>query len=1265
MERTYEQHHVVGSMRMDFRLTDPSLGREVQETLSQLARKKLMPAMEAVFSEVCSPDVTHRLERLVVDLGVVPLAHLEEEILARFTPRLKQALEDALRSSPERGASVDARAAGIEEPSSLALFEHLLQHGALPWWAGAQSGASLEDLFMELVVTERTRMEQVIRRLGAWQQVRLRLIRQFSPKALSALVELLEPADAVMILQCAEHLGQLHEKSPVVTVGARDFHEAKWDLMLHTLLKEQGTRFNTKAFLRSNVVGLAQRFGIGYTDLIHHLAEPVAEPRVSGRLSLIEALLRELSVEAGAEGDEPAEMEDDGDDAALLWGRFMRHFEAGGPNANTRHLRAIDEGLVRAWGLQSSTWQRSLWEAILFRCRPEDVAQQLLAVFPPELWTDVQKTFPQPLDPELIQTVEAALGTLRQGSTDGGWRAEWWHQVLSLALKPRGNGRVLSDLLQAGMPQGMPVAEAGRRLLLLPAMHSRPLLRRAVEQLTDDAEKPAKIPAWRQDADDLLGLFDAWLQGADSSRLNALPGGAESWFVRLELHQPAALVALLRKRSASGMWQRLATRAQPGLRRRILFRLAPRSAPLLWAVLEAISQHRAALFGSTISSRRLEARCWAVMVTAILSSSSEPAVHATMQAVRSCLDEMARSSGVTALQLDQRFRALTLTLPTASAVALARLGSESELSSLRRNVAALLGTHGWLEAWRALSGAGRGMDAFDVLWAVGERATPPHEYQRQLLNALTERRVMEAILRACGEDFFLWVATQRSVPWRAELSAWLDLLEKTGTEAGLLRCGPMEWRWRALEEILRWQQQGSVRLTSPRSFVLQLLRRLGASEQALASWKSQVPASPLPAAKPTPTRRASVFSVALVDRLKLWKSLLNTTAPSRLSKDSRAALWAAAGRDERYLYRELLDALPGWQGVQRVLAAGGEAFFLGVAVAESSRWRTEFASWLAFIEKVATVCKLLPFDKREWRARALSELLLLDRQTTAHAHNPGMVMLEVLRRLGVPSYALSHWGEIAAAFRDQAPTLARLRQLPEFHFLAELLHACSLHGAVKAPARIAEFMRRVPEQSAEPARRAPRNRQPARAPERKLTARTSSPQSMMPGDSYYVENAGLVILSPFFGMLHEKHGLLEEGRFRDHAAAERGVHLLQALLTEETAVPEQALVLNKVLCGLTPDIPVVRENGLVEQDRTHTQMLLRSAIQNWPVLNNVSIDGFRGSFLWRRGKLTRGEDRWTLTIEHRGFDVLMSSIPWSFAVIKPLWMPDPLYVDWV
>ena len=36
-----------------------------------------------------------------------------------------------------------------------------------------------------------------------------------------------------------------------------------------------------------------------------------------------------------------------------------------------------------------------------------------------------------------------------------------------------------------------------------------------------------------------------------------------------------------------------------------------------------------------------------------------------------------------------------------------------------------------------------------------------------------------------------------------------------------------------------------------------------------------------------------------------------------------------------------------------------------------------------------------------------------------------------------------------------------------------------------------------------------------------------------------------------------------------------------------------------------------------------------------------------------------------LTSERRGYNVLFYSMPWSFAVIKTAWMPEPLYVECV
>ena len=40
------------------------------------------------------------------------------------------------------------------------------------------------------------------------------------------------------------------------------------------------------------------------------------------------------------------------------------------------------------------------------------------------------------------------------------------------------------------------------------------------------------------------------------------------------------------------------------------------------------------------------------------------------------------------------------------------------------------------------------------------------------------------------------------------------------------------------------------------------------------------------------------------------------------------------------------------------------------------------------------------------------------------------------------------------------------------------------------------------------------------------------------------------------------------------------------------------------------------------------------------------------------------EDRITLTVEPRAFDMLLDQRPWSISIVKLPWMPLPLYVTW-
>ena len=89
MPNDSDQHHVVCSLLLDFQMPDREMARAIQERLSQLARGRMLAEAETVFSEVCSPHVTQRLDKLVVNLGVLRSDQLEEAIMERFAPRLQ------------------------------------------------------------------------------------------------------------------------------------------------------------------------------------------------------------------------------------------------------------------------------------------------------------------------------------------------------------------------------------------------------------------------------------------------------------------------------------------------------------------------------------------------------------------------------------------------------------------------------------------------------------------------------------------------------------------------------------------------------------------------------------------------------------------------------------------------------------------------------------------------------------------------------------------------------------------------------------------------------------------------------------------------------------------------------------------------------------------------------------------------------------------------------------------------------------------------
>jgi hypothetical protein len=165
-------------------------------------------------------------------------------------------------------------------------------------------------------------------------------------------------------------------------------------------------------------------------------------------------------------------------------------------------------------------------------------------------------------------------------------------------------------------------------------------------------------------------------------------------------------------------------------------------------------------------------------------------------------------------------------------------------------------------------------------------------------------------------------------------------------------------------------------------------------------------------------------------------------------------------------------------------------------------------------------------------------------------------------------------------------------------------------------------------------------------------------------DELYIDNAGLVILWPFLERFFERLGLVTAHRFQDVAAVHRAVGLLQYLATADPSPPEYLLPLNKVLCGMALDAVWALEPPLTEAEAEECTNLLTAVIAHAPILHNMSLPGFRGTFLRRQGVLSARDGAWLLRVQRETYDVVLDRFPWSVAWVKLPWMNTLLRVEW-
>lgn len=161
-----------------------------------------------------------------------------------------------------------------------------------------------------------------------------------------------------------------------------------------------------------------------------------------------------------------------------------------------------------------------------------------------------------------------------------------------------------------------------------------------------------------------------------------------------------------------------------------------------------------------------------------------------------------------------------------------------------------------------------------------------------------------------------------------------------------------------------------------------------------------------------------------------------------------------------------------------------------------------------------------------------------------------------------------------------------------------------------------------------------------------------------------IENAGLVLLAPYCPVLFRHLGYLTDKDFKDLDCRIRAAFLLQYMLYERCEFQESELSLNKLLTGCVMEQAFPKRVELTGEEKKWCGDMLKGAMGNWDKMRNTSSQGFRDSFLIRKGILQETGDFWQLGVEERGYDILLDSLPWNYSPIKFPWMEKPIYVNW-
>ncbi|UGQ48180.1 contractile injection system tape measure protein [Massilia endophytica] len=1263
----------IGQLRFELDVETLPRARSVTERVSAFGRQRLPALLAELMADAAGAGHVLSIDSIVLDLGALSEAELERQLGDALERALRAWLQQQVGLAP-RGRPQLARPASEADPA----WRDMLQ-----LFGGAvmrHADAVLERAFARwpLEALGRLRAE------GRKQAVRRHLAYSLPPPAMERLLRALEPSESPLIVAYVADVCEMHRHRPLVPESRQGFRAVMWEFVLSYLLLERGSYFNTRSMVGHTLLQIARRYRVDYGWLLDQLTECLAvrELPLADRTGLRGILLDLRQQQADA-----ADTQATGVPVARRRLDCIAGFLERGVWTGSLAKASAMEGFAAMMDAACEEDPDALLP-ILRRAGTRPAALRRLASQLPESGRERLVHLLEPVHGGWIVATVRGIGQVqaeRHVVQDDYQRfgRRLWEFVFSALLVERGsvfNTRafVRSLVVQLAAHYNMAYRQLLHALIGVAAGLQAPQARAqglpaillwlqkesadALPPVRPEPEPPQRLQMQRAMRGAVLrhvlggGKAPAGLRGllAEALREGARVSGGSlpQWLAAAIGQQPdlerlllqrddmAAILNALGEELAAGDMAPAGGIARPvpaPLRQPARFARAARE-----FVLRSFRIERGSYFNNRSYIKQLlhqlsarHGMDYADLLRGLISQAAI-ASNPEQTTLPGILLALKAETG-TGLPVAERGRAEAPQAPSRSSA------EEDPLWLFLR--------HGRLSGARSEALLREGLSSIDsTVLARALRAAPnPVAMLERLIRHLPAER-LNALVEALATG-----GAGLAETWRLAVLALHGSLPTAGMPRAVLDAHA----WRAIFRVLLRRERGEFSASAFLSSAAHALAgKLGLTGSALVSRLMAVAAARMGGA---PRYRVLLELLAQAGgRIALSPAggTLAATQPRAPQENGASPQYRAEDASEAPPAAEALEAWlryggtpPGHLGAPQLLfqllldeqPLAARALVLSAARRQLDRWR--LASLMSGKVRDGVLRLLLGANASEfeWWISALASA------AASPAVEQGAVraLLEAVARLSGRAPSLAAWLPAAvaeaAAPQERETALEALRR--QVRQLAPERRAEASRGLELAAAKLQQAAR-VPAESS-----------PWQFP-------AAAEEELPEGELFAVDNAGIVLLWPFLDRYFDMLGMVKDGAFIGEREQHRAVELLRYLSHGELHAPEDALLLNKVLCGLDPVAPMDAGGPLTELERDMSLRILGAVTQHWDKLANTDAEGLQATFLRREGSLMRKEENWNLAVPRQTFDVLMASLPWALGTIRLSWMRGVLTVDW-